>query len=256
MKNNVTSRLLLAALLGLTSQAFAATLLSDDFESGIGAWTQSANPLTLDTAFSQGGGANSAYMNTSGDFMGRSIVGDVLGTPITASVWLYDAGTAANRAFLEVGNMAAGGYVIGSAKNQALAAGKYSSNTKTGEPAYTATKYSGRLLYPSATGGWFNLNDPGSPNASRPAWHKFTIERLADNTTINYYVDDILSRTMTGANAYTWNYIAVGFGAGTTVGDAWFDNASVVSIIPEPSTAFLGLLGGLGMMWITRRRKA
>jgi hypothetical protein len=33
----------------------------------------------------------------------------------------------------------------------------------------------------------------------------------------------------------------------------WVDNI-MLSQIPEPSVAMLGLLGGLGMLWIARRR--
>ena len=75
---------------------------------------------------------------------------------------------------------------------------------------------------------------------------------------LSFYVDDVLGGSIwnvagAGANPYMFTYATVGIAVSTTgTGGSAFDNYSVV---PEPSTFALGLLGGLGMLWIARRRK-
>lgn len=43
-------------------------------------------------------------------------------------------------------------------------------------------------------------------------WHKFTIERMGDGSTINFFVDDILSRTITGATIQSWDTLIFSYG--------------------------------------------
>ena len=67
--------------------------------------------------------------------------------------------------------------------SQLLAIGKYGAVTLPGE-VWDGTKYQGRVTFGSSA-GWFNLDGPGAPSRSL-GWHKFAIERLADETTINF----------------------------------------------------------------------
>src|SRR6185503_13871368 len=111
---------------------------------------------------------------------------------------------------------------------QLFAIGKYNTVTLAGE-VFNGSKYQGRVTF-GTTPGWFNLNAAGSLNRST-GWHRFDIERLADMTTINFYVDGILGRTMTGATPETWDCIVLGPGLGTTVGDAWIDGMRLAALV-------------------------
>jgi len=63
-----------------------------------------------------------------------------------------------------------------------------------------------RVVYPSASMGWMNCETNSSGGARSPGWHKFSIERLADGATLKFTVDDVATRTITGANAANWDY--------------------------------------------------
>jgi hypothetical protein len=59
--------------------------------------------------------------------------------------------------------------------------------------------------------------------------HTFVIERRSDGTTVDFYVDGILSRTMTGATLGSLDTAAIGsVGSGTgSVGESWIDDVKV-----------------------------
>jgi len=241
------------------------TIFTDGFELGsVNYWTTSgSSPLTIDNTKSifPAIGAYSALLDSSLDQMHRNIINDNAGSEVggysTFSTWIYDdtatRGYVTARGYTGTG-LPNGGTVADGTLAQLLAIGKYNSVTLAGE-VYDATKYQARVLY-GANAGWFNLNAPGAPSRS-PGWHEFTIAREGDGTTIDFFVDGILGRTITGATPQTWDTITMGsVAAGSTTGNMWFDG--IVVTVPEPSTLTLSLLGGLGLAVaaISRRRKA
>ena len=127
------------------------------------------------------------------------------------------------------------------------AAGSRSSTTMTGE-TWVVTKYQGRVVA-GANSGWFNLNAAGAPSRST-GWHKFVIERRADGTTVDFYVDNILSRTITGATLSSLDSAAIGsVGSGTaTAGEAWIDDVKVeyfdLPVITTPPATVTVAAGG------------
>jgi len=249
----------------LAQSASSQVIFSDNFESGnLNNWTASgASPLAIDNTQNTvpGGGSFSAYANLSLNRMHHNIIADNGGVELSGwssfTAWIYDS--TMTRPYVQALSYSGtglpnGGTTADGSLSQLLAVGKYSSVTMAGE-VYDATKYQARVLA-GASSGWFNLNDPGAPSRST-GWHKFTIERLADDTTLNFYVDDILSRTITGATAGSWDTITMGFGTtSTSNGDAWYDGFAL-SIVPEPSAATFGLLGllALALRSVSRRRK-
>ncbi len=220
------------------------------------------NPLTIASGVNVDpvGGNYSALLDISTDRMHHNIVADnggaeLSGYALFTSYWYDEAGTA-TRFYNEVRGYSGGegipngGTTASGSLAQLLAIGKYNTVTLAGD-VFNGTKYQARVAFGS-NAGWFNLDAAGSPDRS-VGWHKFAIERLADGTTLNFYVDDVLSRTIGGATAESWDTLILGGGLGSTVGNAWTDGISLV--VPEPSTLALGLLGGLGIAgWVSRRR--
>jgi hypothetical protein len=261
-------RIVLLALGGivsfaLTQSTFAGTtIFADDFETGnLSLWTVSSttpNPLAIVTTqnAAPSGGQYSAYADLSADRMHRNIIGDNGGQEVSGAssftAWIYD--DTMTRAYVQAlgytgTGIPNGGTAADGTLGQLLAIGKYSSVTATGE-VFDATKYQARITGGTFT-GWFNLNDAGAPSRSA-GWHKFTIEREADNTTIKFFVDDVLSRTVTGTTPQSWDTITMGFGTSSTSnGDSFYDGISV-ALIPEPSPFVLTLLG-LGVLACWRR---
>lgn len=262
-----TTIALVSTIVSLVAPSVFADVFADDFESGtMSLWTSTAttpSPLTIqsETNIVPVGGFYSAYLNTSTDRMHHNIIGDNGGVELSGhtsftSYWYDNLGTA-SRIFNEVRGYTGGtglpngGTAASGALAQLLAIGKYNSVTLLGE-VFNGTKYQARVTFGS-NAGWFNLDGPGSPSRSA-GWHKFTLERLPDETTINFYVDDILSRTITGATAQSWDTVILGPGLGTTVGDAWVDGISIV-VVPEPSTVALSVLGGAALCFMLIRRR-
>ncbi len=219
-------------------------------------WTSTAttpNPLTIDNTLNvaPAGGTYSALLNTSADRMHHNIIADNGGLEVGkyflfTSYWYDEIGTA-TRFFNEVRGYSGGtgvpngGTTASGSLAQLLAIGKYNSTTLAGD-TYDGTKYQARVVFGTTT-GWFNLNGAGAPSRST-GWHKFAIERMDDGTTVNFYVDDILSRTIVGTAAETIDTVVLGSGLGSTIGNAWTDG---ISLIPEPSAMALGLVG-LGLL--------
>jgi hypothetical protein len=261
MKRTALLALAICLPLGLAQYAFGAgvTIFSDNFESGnLNLWTTTTSTGFLLDDTKNGDpswGRFSAHADLSVERMHRNIIGDNGGVEVAGAslltAWIYD--DSMTRAYVQaLGYSGTGipnrGTTADGTLNQLLAIGKYSSVTAPNE-TFDATKYQARVLYGSYA-GWFNLNDPGAPSRS-PGWHEFTIERDTDNTTIRFYVDDILSRTVTGSTAQSWDTITMGFGtASSSNGDAWYDGVSVV--VPEPGPVALTLLG-LGILVSWRR---
>jgi len=197
----------------------------DDFESQAINWTNFVAPateLTVSTAQSVSP-TRSAYVDGSYDRMYRNLGVRVDGR-LRITAWIYDGGQ--NRVFADVRGYTGGGYNNGTLV-QLFCAGRYNSVTMPGE-TLDSSKYQGRVVA-GANAGWFNLNGAGAPSRST-AWHKFVIERRADGTTVDFYVDDILSRTITGATLGSLDSAAIGSvggGASNIAGDAWIDNVKV-----------------------------
>lgn len=238
MKNRTLILLVCASLSTCAVELNAQALFFDDFETGLSAWTATGtSPLDASTAQNliPVGGTQSALLNSSADKMYHNLGMEVSGAT-RATFHIYDS--TASRAYGEVRGYTGAGYNNGSLENL-VAAGKYNSVTMAGE-VFNSAKYQARL---SATGfGWFNLDAPGSPDRST-GWHRFDIERAGSD--FNFYVDGLLSRTISGAPDFAWDSILIGsVAAGTTAGDAWFDGVAVTPV-PEPSTC--ALIAGLGL---------
>jgi hypothetical protein len=226
----------------LLGQQTVASSFQEDFESGtLDNWTtlpSPATPLDISTAQEHSpGGFFSARVDSSSDRMYRNIGSEVT-APYRATFWMYD-NTAANqntgqtRWFGELRGYSGTGFGSGSLQ-QLLAIGRYGIGFGTGtgflvgETVNTAN-YQGRVLSGANT-GIFNVLGLRSVG-----WHKFDIEVAADGTTVNFYVDNALGRSIPGATAATIDSVVIGsIAAGAVSGEAWFDDISVNSFtVPQ-----------------------
>ncbi len=209
-----------------------AVLFSDDFESGnLNNWTAISGATSLANSPDQNhtaNGSRSALLTSSLNKMYRNL-GTELSGRAKATFWIYDDGGNQTRCFGEARAYSGSGYGNGSLQ-QVFAIGRYhvafnNTGNLAGETVDT-TWYQGRVS-DGENEGWFNLNAPGAPSRST-GWHKFEIERLSDGSTIHFYVDGVLARTITGADYATLDSVTIGsIGAGSTPGNAWFDDVRV-----------------------------
>jgi hypothetical protein len=213
----------------------AAVIFKDDFESGtLTNWTTAASPgTTLGISVAQNhtsGGSRSAGQDNTTDYMYHNFGGYSGHT--RASYYWYDDGVYTNKSYLEVRCYSGGSYP--GSLTQVLAIGKYNNvGANTGD-TWDSKKYQFRVLYPSASYGWMNCATNTSGGMRSTGWHKFSIERLADGTTINFTVDDVATRTITGTLAADWNTILIGTGSGANPLTAYFDDV-LVEYFDKPS---------------------
>jgi hypothetical protein len=99
---------------------------------------------------------------------------------------------------------------------------------------------------------WFNTTVPRTVG-----WHTAEIVLGTDqgaNTTVSYYIDNLTTPILTHAisTAGGVNVIEVNSGFGSATG--YFDDVSVFTPVPEPSSLALMACGGLVMVWRRSRR--
>jgi hypothetical protein len=234
-----------------------ATVFTETFESGnLNNWTTAsgAQALVISTAQNHtSGGANSALLDVSADRMYHNLGIEVAGRA-RVTFWIYDDSGAQTRWFGEVRGYTGAGFGDGGL-DQLFAIGRYSVSFGTGtgtlaSEVVNTTKYQGRVVSGANT-GWFNLNANRSTG-----WHKFEIEKAADGTTIHFYVDGVLDRTITGAVSSTWDSVTMSsVASGTTAGNAWFDDVSVqyydgpsISTQPASQTVSAGTVATLSVV--------
>jgi Peptidase family M23/Immunoglobulin domain/Immunoglobulin I-set domain len=205
------------------------SVFSDTFESGtLSNWLSAGSALAISTAQNHTtGGTYSAYLNSTLNKMYHNL-GQEVESHARATFWIYDS--TQTRTMGEVRSYSGGGYTNGSLQ-QVFAIGRYhiGFGTGTGSLATEVLNtnfYQGRVVTGTNT-GYFNLNNAGTPGRSA-GWHKFEIERLADGTTINFYVDGVLGRQIPDATYAPYDSVTIGsVAAGSTAGDSWFDDVKV-----------------------------
>jgi len=172
------------------------------------------------------GSGHSIYADLSLDRVYRNLNVTPEPNGVRGTWWIYD--DSMTRAYGQLLAYTGAGFGLGD-NEQLYAAGKYNSTTMPGDLVWLSTKYQGRVLYPSSTMGWFNLSAPGSPNRSA-GWHQFDIEVTSDGMA-RFYVDGVLSRTITGATVKTIDSVTLGFGTtSSSNGNAWYDGVVVSRI--------------------------
>lgn len=117
------------------------------------------------------------------------------------------------------------------------------------------TQYAVRVLGMYGAPGWVFF-----PDVVRTAgWHHYeaTFSATSVTITLDIDLDGIVDSTLSYNGSPSANpFVDLRFGGPSNLasGGAMLVDNIVLSQIPEPSVAMLGLLGGLGMLWIARRR--
>ena len=201
----------------------------------ISRWGMSPDATPLTSSVSQNhtpGGSASAYLNSSPQKMFHNLGVELAGaTKVT--FWIYDDGGEQSRSYGELRGYTGAGhriYYAPSGLKQLFAIGSYLTGfgkNQTGTLAREVVnpkKYQAKVER-GRNRGWCNLND--APDRS-VGWHKFVIERDKNGTTVRFYVDGVLGRTVTGADNVLLDCVTIGsLGGGTGKGDVWFDDVKV-----------------------------
>jgi hypothetical protein len=192
------------------------------------------------------GGSSSAFVAETRNKMYHNLGIKVAGR-VKATFWIYDDGDQTTSCYGELRGYTGPGHALyfqPGGLRQLFAIGRFNSgpndkvtgglsnkrlNKWTEKP--NRTKYQGKVERGKATGsGWFNLNAPGAPDRS-VGWHKFEIVRAVDGTNVDFYVDGVLGRHVTGANHFLLDCLTIGsLGADSTPVNAWFDDVKVEAV--------------------------
>ena len=212
-------------------------IFSDDFESGMDKWGALGNGRGLGISKARtvsSKGNQSAMVSSSGDKIYRNLGVEVIGK-MRATFWIYDDGNYKVRRFAELRGYTGKGhmtYVSPGGLKQVLAVGCYidqSTLTNTGSlksEVADPTKYQGRVVS-GKSAGWFNLDAPNGPVRS-VGWHKFEIVRDAKGTTVQFFVDGVLGRTVTEVEHVPVDCVTLGsIGKGAVVEQSFFDDVTI-----------------------------
>lgn len=153
------------------------------------------------------------------------------------------------REYIELRSYSGGAYGSG-ALQELYALGFTSSGVDT-------TLVNQRITFQGDT-GWGNLTSTYATRASIAyPGNEFatTLAMVVKSSTIDYYVNGHLDSTKNIGSGILFDSLVIGSGLSTDI-PVWFDDISVTVGIPEPSIFALGLVGGLGLLCVLRRRSA
>ncbi|HNS70026.1 MAG TPA: PEP-CTERM sorting domain-containing protein [Verrucomicrobiota bacterium] len=260
--------ILMAATLAFaaSTQAQGNILWQDDFESYAntaalsGPYTQifPAAPAMLDTT--KGYQSNqSVHFGTPGVNNERRMYINIPGGPVTPTdqaplkleFWTdLDTAIWSTRQYIEIRGYSGGEYGSGTL-NQLIALGFTSSGVDT-------TRINQRVVAGYTGTQWGNLTDTYATRATiadpNNDWTKLAM--VLYHNKVEFYVNDNLDTTQTMTAGVAFDSIVIGSGLSSAGADVWFDGIKLTQV-PEPSSAVLALLGGLGVFaWISRRRQA
>ena len=211
--------------MGLACSQAGAVTFSDDFEDGLGDWTNFYGALNISTAQNHTPSGSQAAMDDNDGTAQcmKHVLDNDNAVQGTLSVWYYDPGTSDVRAMVDAyGGTDATRMMIGVVNTTEDDYYQY----RLGGTEYTTTI------------------------ARSTGWHEF--EYVIDDSGTTGYIDD--TQIFAWATATSITEIRIGtYWSGTGTGDdVFFDD---VNFVPEPATMALLGFGGIGLL-IRRRRMA
>ena len=265
---NATTPVLAALVITGASQLTAQTILNDDFESYAdqtafedalnGGWADMSGPagnqglaLSTERNFLPSGGAQCVRQSISSQRSSKTFPS---GTEFTqdsqvhAKVTFYIFATNAPTGTTGPSRVQAG--VTTAANGAPTTLGWLNQATGYGQ-AFSNFLFQGRCDYgPTTIGAYFNLTNAGCPTRAQALgssgnWVKFDIERITNGVT-RYYVNDVMGASIPSTNG-AWGAAAIGFNAGTQVGDSWYDGYSIVTnhpyVVTQPTNQYPAIGG-------------
>ena len=218
----------------------------DNFEAGLGNWTTAPGASALiNSTLQKHSGTNSALCGSSSGKMFHNLPFAVEGHA-RLTFWAYDNGGALSNWFGEMRSYI--GSTNGTPK-QVLGAGVFTYNFPTNGMGQFSSltpdtnNYQG-FVFSGTDSGYFNFGDPSTPFRTN-GWHQFVIEREADESTIDFFVDSNPMATASGTTPANWDSIFLGSaGTGNTNGRVFFDDIKVEYLDPpiilaDPNDAFV-----------------
>ena len=243
--------LTLAAVAWTSAAQAQTTIYSDGFEYGDQAAFEAAWPavsgvstgtLSTDQAF---GGTEAIYFPvTPATTRNQHSITETLGTaanPVLFKFKFYDtAGTSsAYRQFATLLDAAGtgNGQLVSLGLNNNIASSKYMARIVGADGG-------------SGVSAFFQLNGTGSPNRST-GWHEL-MAAIAP-TTIDFYVDGVLSKSV--ANPTNRSFDSIRIGSGLTAASAAYIDDVYVGVGPVPEPGGLAALGAVAAGLLSRRRR-
>ena len=229
---------------------------------GLGGWTVDTGTLNVTAAASVSAPNSVVWASSASSRAYRPIGGT--GVAATALDWSFrfnDVGATRdyNALYAYTGAWTVGLQTVMCLGDYNSVSGKYMGRYSS----ITGATYADGAATDGWTGGWFTLGNGGGAGVTMGktnGWHLFEVKGMADpvNTgrvEFQYYIDNNLVGTVANLTSYNLTYATIGgaISVGITGGNT--DNYSVV---PEPSSVALCLLGGFSVAAgaISRRRKA
>ncbi|MCO5053717.1 MAG: hypothetical protein M9920_15670 [Verrucomicrobiae bacterium] len=150
------------------------------------------------------------------------------------------------RQYIELRSYANGAYNDG-ALNQLLALGFNSSGVNTA--------LINKRIYAGNDAGWGDLTGNIATRASIVAASDWTkLGMLIKGDTVEWYVNGLFDSANSITANVAYDSIVIGSGLSSAGADVWFDNLTV-TVIPEPTTMALGLIGGISLLLARKTRR-
>lgn len=244
MKRFVLLFLLCAAF--ISTQALAAVIVTENWESGAGSWVDGAAGAAIvnDSVTNLLGAGNHAIK-----VPGSAASGDI-GTKLltlaatTDPNWVitYDFYSTGTRDYLQIIGNNSGGSLA-----QLIVLGHYNAGVDY-------TKYNYRVAFGSVN--WQDTTLTRSTNK----WHAMKIEQIYNpgdaTATVNFYIDNSFLATAATSAINGVSVLKAGSGLTNGGGPAYFDNIVLTSgAIPEPGSMLALGAGMIGLLGVIRRRK-
>ncbi|MEJ5297677.1 MAG: PEP-CTERM sorting domain-containing protein [Armatimonadota bacterium] len=225
-------------------------VFSDDFEAGLGNWTQvfPTAPVEWSSAQAASGTYSARVPGTGANNQFAMDYHIPVAYPdFELRFKFYNASTASGpRNYIQIGSWSGG--ARNGTLQQLYALGTYNSIT-SGTP-YSAAKFQGRVAVPSSI-NWFNVDDS---DRTIVGWHELVIKQDSVAKTVSFQVDGGTPTVHSLSTVFAPTSIRIGSALSNANVEAFFDD--IYFVTPEPGSLLALGSGLVGMAGLLLRRRA